>query len=29
VLRHVFDFPEEEIKKAKIVKLAKRIGHSA
>jgi len=29
VLRHVFELPEEEIKKAKIVKLAKRIGHRA
>ena len=29
VLRHVFDLPDEEIKKAKIVKLAKRIKHSA
>jgi len=29
VLRHVFDFPEEEIKKAKIVKLAKRKAHRA
>ena len=29
VLRHVFDFAEEEIKKAQIVKLARRIEQSA
>jgi radical SAM family uncharacterized protein/radical SAM-linked protein len=29
VLRHVFDLPEEEIKKARVVKLAKRSAHRA